>query len=111
MFVVRPIPIIVLAIVVHVVPSGDDQAVNVLPLRASFSHAGATGVDAPPRNADGWPPLVREIMPTPAGVTSTRTWREPVVIDSRIIRPAFASMLVFCSDAMRAMISPSPASG
>src|SRR5436305_13394983 len=111
MFVFCPMPIVVLAIVVQLTPSGDVHAVNVFPLRASFTHEGATTVDVPPRNEEGCPPLVREIIADPLGVIAASTERAPVVIDSRIITPAFASAFVFCSDAMRAMIWPLPTSG
>ena len=49
-------------------------------------------------------------IPLP-GVTTVMAWIDPAVSDWRTITPAFAQLLVFVSEATRAMISTSPDTG
>ncbi len=43
-----------------------------------------------------------------AGIATTDTCFDVAVSDSRIMMPAFAYRFVFCTEATRAMICPSP---
>src|SRR5438874_2538716 len=74
----------VVPIAVHVAPSGDTKPVNVVPVRVSLIHAGADWLVDPTTELP-CPPLDRAIMDAlPPGEIDTSTWRDPVVIDSRI---------------------------
>ena len=96
--------------VAHVLPSAEDDAVIVVPERTSFSQRGAAP-DPPATYAVDPPFDVRASSSKPLdGVTSRSTCGDPVVSDWRIITPAFATELVFCIEATRATICPSPAS-
>ena len=91
------------------VGKGDKPSVKVLPIRCRRTQYGAPAKTpavwllAPPGSSRRW-----KARPLP-GVTTAIAWRAPVSSDSRIITPALAQSLVFCSEATRAMMRPSRA--
>ena len=95
----------------HVVPSDDWYADSVAPLRVSFTQYGAVTISpavlvvVPPATRRRW-----KLFPF-AGVTIIIAWADPAVRSPRIITPALTHALLDCTEATRAMIVPSPASG
>ena len=92
---------------VQAVPSGEYDAVMLLPLRTSFTHFGA-----PPATAKFVvvpPDVLRHCnaMPLP-GVTNTDAWGEEGSAVARIMTPVFTHAFRFCTVATRATIVPSP---
>ncbi len=107
---VAAIEMLSLPMSVQLVPVVDRYAETVEPLRTKRTQDGA--VPAPPTVVALEPSVVtRRWNARPfAGVTATNAFREPAPRVSRIMTPALAHPLVFCSDATCAMISPSPVS-
>jgi hypothetical protein len=86
---------VVLPTVVQVLPFDETDAVTVVPLRVSLSHAGG-GCVAVPRNVVV-APVADRVMNSiaPFGRTSSTTLAALGDSDSRSITPAFAKVLVF----------------
>ena len=87
---------------VHVEPFAETDALTIVPLRESFSHAG--GACDPYVISVVAAPVDDRVMNSivPLGVTSRITWAAVAESDSRIMTPAFAHACVFCSDVTRA---------
>src|SRR5512141_159363 len=99
---------VVVPIVVHVVPSVDQRAVNVSPWRASWTHPGAAPAIRPACALE--PPVAaRYCIATPfAADTTASTCLDPADVVSRNMTPALAHELVFVRLRTRAVIVPSP---
>ena len=106
------IAIVVLLTVVQVMPSVEREPLNVFPERTSLSQYGA-GVPVTVLRMLVPPPVeVRFCMLVVLSGRRTRsTCRLLAFKVSRNITPALAAVLVFCSDATRTMICPSPVIG
>src|SRR5437899_1387257 len=83
---------------VHVEPFAETEALTVVPLLESFSHAG--GACDPYVISVVAAPVDDRVMNSivPLGVTSRITWADVAETDSRIMTPAFAHACVFCSE-------------
>src|SRR5581483_2569630 len=93
---------------VHVVPSDEARAVNVLPLRTSLSQYGAV-THGPLWIAVDPPAVARSCAFIPApGVMNAKTLRAFAAVDSRIITPAFAQPLVLPIEVRLASTVQSP---
>ena len=95
----------------HVVPSDDWYAESVAPRRISFTQYGAVTISpavlvvVPPARRRRW-----KLFPF-AGVTIIIACADPGVRSPRIITPALTHAFVDCTEATRATMVPSPASG
>src|SRR3954447_8006710 len=95
----------------HVVPSDDWYADNVAPLRVTLTQYGAVTINpavlvvVPPATRRRW-----KLFPF-AGVTIIVAWADPAVRSPRIITPALTHAFVDWTEATRATMVPSPASG
>src|SRR5512146_2497723 len=102
---------LVVPIDVHVLPSGDEDAVNVLPLRTSLSQTGADP-EGPATNDIEPPADARDMNSSPPpGFTSRSTVADAAVRSLRNMMPALANAFVLVSEATRATICPSPVIG
>src|SRR5918911_475882 len=107
----EPIATVVVPTSVQVLPSGDEYAENVEPARTTRTQNGAA--DNGPGVLVLVPPVdVRRWNTRPfAAETNIDAWRAFAASDSRNMTPAFVHTSTFCTDATRAVMSPSPVMG